>query len=387
MDGVSDVRSRTVAVIRGRDDFAFEAMSKFLRSNFLIPREFQEAVALTRKGAPLVMETVRALLRDVQAVIVLLTPDDMAIVHPDVGRPYDRAEEKRYRGQARQNVLIETGMSLMLRPKKTIIVRLGDVRLASDLNGIDYVQLDESPQMVTRLSSRIKVAGCPIDVSAPSAATFPDYDEVVAAVRSRERELYAGQRPDVTLHEAAIAAGLVDVESRTDAGLRALPPVDFYMRAHREVMMSALTAAQTFHQHDREVDQLLTRGVALRFLLLHPDSPDWESIADREDRPVKNDLATVLELIRRKAYHRRGDFKVRFATKPPPFTGIMLDGHAESEADGPFLAEAELRIQPWTAFGTAHNGMIMQLRNAGPLSPFEYFAIDLRRQWATAEPM
>jgi hypothetical protein len=65
----------------------------------------------------------------------------------------------------------------------------------------------------------------------------------------------------------------------------------------------------------------------------------------------------------------------------------MLDGHAESAADGPFLADAALRIQPWTAFGTAHNGMIMQLRNAGPGSPFEQFAIDLRRQWAAAEPM
>ncbi len=53
-------------------------MFEFVRSINLDPKEWSEVLAETGKGTPLIAEALDALFRSVQAVVVLITGDDLA---------------------------------------------------------------------------------------------------------------------------------------------------------------------------------------------------------------------------------------------------------------------------------------------------------------------
>ena len=70
--------TREVFVVHGRNEAARDAMFQFLRALDLHPLEWPEVVKRTGKGSPTNMEIVHAGFRDVQAIVVLFTPDDEA---------------------------------------------------------------------------------------------------------------------------------------------------------------------------------------------------------------------------------------------------------------------------------------------------------------------
>ncbi|OAN41061.1 hypothetical protein A4X16_12060 [Microbacterium sp. H83] len=89
-------------------------------------------------------------------MIVLMTPDDLAYVKADFYDPVrDDPREARETGQARQNVIFEAGWAMALGQEKVILVRVGDVRPLSDIDGLNYVWLtndvDSRRQLITRL--------------------------------------------------------------------------------------------------------------------------------------------------------------------------------------------------------------------------------------------
>jgi hypothetical protein len=100
-----------------------------------------------------------------KAVVVLLTPDDEARLRPFLQGRRDPIYEKELTPQARPNVLFEAGMALASHPTQTVIVELGQLRPFSDVAGRHTVRMNDSVEQRQALASRLRTAGCPVDLS------------------------------------------------------------------------------------------------------------------------------------------------------------------------------------------------------------------------------
>ena len=56
-------------------------------------------------------------------------------------------------------------MAIALRPQSTIIVRVGKLREISDLTGINYINLSDSPEHRNALVTRLKTIGLIVDTT------------------------------------------------------------------------------------------------------------------------------------------------------------------------------------------------------------------------------
>ena len=98
-----------------------------------------------------------------QAVVVLLTAEDRAGLLPALG---DGDDDVLLRGQPRQNVTLEAGMAMGIDRARTVLVELGEIRRASDFDGLNAVRLTNDAQTRNALRSRLQTAGCAVDESA-----------------------------------------------------------------------------------------------------------------------------------------------------------------------------------------------------------------------------
>ncbi len=102
-----DERRRRVFVVHGRDGQALAAVSAFLRFIDLQPVEWERAREATGTASPFVADVLRAGMAMSQAVIVLITPDDVVRLHPRLRSATDTDAEAGLAMQARPNVLLE----------------------------------------------------------------------------------------------------------------------------------------------------------------------------------------------------------------------------------------------------------------------------------------
>jgi len=88
----------------------------------------------------------------------------------------------------------------------------------------------------------------------------------------------------------------------------------------------------------------------------------------------------VIRLVAAKGYHNQ--FHFRFVDRLAPFTGIMIDGDV-GHIDHPADSEGKLRIHPCSkySFGSK-GGLVIQLAKSPTPGAFDYYAADLRKQWA-----
>ena len=155
--------ARNVFVIHGRNAPIKHSMFEFLRSIDLRPLEWSQLVASTLSGSPYIQTVLNQAFVQAQAIIVLLTPDDVAKLNRSLWMKDDPEYEKRLTGQARPNVLLEAGMAIALNREQTIFVEVGELRPFSDLAGIHTLRFDGSPNSRQALVSRLKTAGCAAD--------------------------------------------------------------------------------------------------------------------------------------------------------------------------------------------------------------------------------
>jgi hypothetical protein len=89
---------------------------------------------------------------------------------------------------------------------------------------------------------------------------------------------------------------------------------------------------------------------------------------------------SVIRLVHDEKYHRR--FHFRFVDRLAPFTAIMIDGDA-AHIKHPADSAGQLRIHPCSkySFGSK-GGLIIQLAKGRTPGAFDYYAADLRKQWA-----
>lgn len=159
---VAAVNPRDVAVVHGRDKEVNSAVFDFLRSLDLRPREWEEMLGQMSSATPYTGHIVDQLFKNVQAVIVIFSPDDEARLHPELRLEDEPDYETRFFCQARPNVLFESGMSFGLYPHRTILVEVGGLRPISDLVGRHTVRLG-TKNAITSFTNRLQAAGCSIN--------------------------------------------------------------------------------------------------------------------------------------------------------------------------------------------------------------------------------
>ncbi|MBE1489167.1 TIR domain-containing protein [Plantactinospora soyae] len=156
--------NQRVFVVHGRDDAFVGRMFELLSLLGLRPMEWESLVTAAGRGpSPVLHEVIREGMSRAQAVVVLLTPDDVVHLHPDLRRDQEDGHELIPAGQPRPNVLMELGGALYGFADRTVIVRAGSIRPIADLGGINYIDFDGGEQSRAKLVERLRRAGCAVD--------------------------------------------------------------------------------------------------------------------------------------------------------------------------------------------------------------------------------
>jgi predicted nucleotide-binding protein len=155
----------TVFVVHGRDAALTDSMYALLRAVGLQPQEWSQAIKSAGGGNPYVKDVVRNIMERAQAIVVILSPDDEAKLQDHFLGNGERAKEGMLRGQARPNVLFEMGIALGAHPKKTVIVKVGDTKTCSDIEGMHIPSLNDSAASRKGFVERLRKFGCKVDLS------------------------------------------------------------------------------------------------------------------------------------------------------------------------------------------------------------------------------
>jgi predicted nucleotide-binding protein len=181
---LDDHRKRNVFVVHGRDEDARRALFEFLRALDLKPLQWETLVQETGSAAPSLREAIGQGLAVSTAVIVLMTPDDIVRLHPELHTQPESPDEITDNMQARPNVLVELGMALAVKPDQTMLVYLGEQRPVTDLGDINYVQIGSEIDWRNKIANRLRQAGCPVDLSGPDWLHAGDFESLAARSRA-----------------------------------------------------------------------------------------------------------------------------------------------------------------------------------------------------------
>ncbi|NYE95892.1 hypothetical protein FHU41_002142 [Psychromicrobium silvestre] len=172
MNSPSD--SRSVFVVHGRNEPLRKSMFDFLRSIDLSPMEWTTAVELTGEGSPYIGRVLDMAFDHATAVVVLMTPDEVAYLQPRYGHG-ESDRETQPAPQARPNVLFEAGMALGRDAGRTVLVEVGEVRPFSDVAGRHAIRLSNALASRQELANRLRTAGCTLDLRGTDWHTTGDF--------------------------------------------------------------------------------------------------------------------------------------------------------------------------------------------------------------------
>ncbi|MDQ7809671.1 nucleotide-binding protein [Amycolatopsis sp. A133] len=204
MDEQEAKRRRNVFVVHGRNIEAKQAMFEFLRAIDLNPIEWGRARALTKEPNPYIGDILDMAFDAAQAVIVLLTPDEVVSLRPEYADGMSDPDLSPST-QARPNVLFEAGMAMGRHSDRTVLVEIGRMRPFSDVAGRHVLRMGNAPNQRQELVERLQSAGCEVDISGKSdwyqAGQFtvppePDFTSGVGAEPSGAGALSATPREE-----------------------------------------------------------------------------------------------------------------------------------------------------------------------------------------------
>jgi predicted nucleotide-binding protein len=181
------VAPNQVFVVYGRDLHAKSAMFSFIRALGVKPIEWASAIAMSGKAAPYVGDILEAAFAQARAIVVLLTPDDLAQLRGDLLLPSDPPYERRLMGQARPNVLFECGMAFSSHPDRTVMVQIGNVRPFSDTFGRHVVHMNNDYSKRQELATKLRNAGCDVDTNGNDWVAAGDFTDPEARSTASRR--------------------------------------------------------------------------------------------------------------------------------------------------------------------------------------------------------
>jgi len=164
-----------VFVVHGRNQAVRSAVLAFLRSIGLQPIEWSEAVGLTGEAAPFVGQVVEAGFSKAQAVVVILTGDDLVQLRPDLLEDGDPIYEREPTPQARPNVLFEAGYAFAMHPRRTIILEFGRLRPFTDVQGRYVIRMNNTGEKRQELANRLEAAGSLVSLRGTDWHTAGDF--------------------------------------------------------------------------------------------------------------------------------------------------------------------------------------------------------------------
>ncbi|NDC36520.1 MAG: hypothetical protein EBZ48_00525 [Proteobacteria bacterium] len=158
-NGEPNVDPARIFVVQGRNNSINRSVYAFLRSLGLKPYEWEEVVALVGT-APYIGDIIATGMKQSQATVVVLTPDETVSLRPELRSGEDLSAVVEY--QPRPNVLFEAGMALAIDEKRTIILEIGSQRTFSDIFGRHLIRLDNTSEKRNAFAGRLRTAGCPV---------------------------------------------------------------------------------------------------------------------------------------------------------------------------------------------------------------------------------
>ena len=160
----ADGDSRNVFVVHGRNPAIRDELFIFLRALDLHPLEWSEAVGMTGQPSPYIGDILDAAFLRAQAVVVLLSPDDVVRLRQELWTDDESPTETELSGQARPNVLFEAGMAMGRFPDRTVLVEIGSVKPFSDIGGRHVIRLSNNTARRQDFAQRLRSAGCPVNL-------------------------------------------------------------------------------------------------------------------------------------------------------------------------------------------------------------------------------
>jgi hypothetical protein len=120
---VNTSKLKTVFVVHGRNIEARESMYTFLRSLDLNPLNLAQTMVQSGQVTPYIGEVLDYAFSLAQAVVVLMTPDDIGCLRRPFRKTDDPMHDTKFTPQARLNVIFEAGMAMGGEfRKRTILV-------------------------------------------------------------------------------------------------------------------------------------------------------------------------------------------------------------------------------------------------------------------------
>lgn len=177
---MNEEAKRRVFVVHGRNEKARKALFIFLRALGLEPIEWEEAISYTGSGSPYIGNILDRAFQRAQAVVVLITGDDISKLSSQYLKSNDPPYERDFTPQARPNVLFEAGLAFGMHPERTIILELGSNRPFSDIGGRHVINLNNSATARQELAARLRTAGCALKTEARTDwLSEGDFDAVI----------------------------------------------------------------------------------------------------------------------------------------------------------------------------------------------------------------
>jgi hypothetical protein len=149
--------------VHGRDHGARDALVALLKAFDLKVINWRDAAEYAGGGTPYTGDIVAAGMAHADAVVVLLTPDDVGYARSHMREPTDGPHEREPTGQARLNVVFEAGMAIARDRSRVVLVEVGQVRKMSDVEGLNTVRMDGSLEHRKDLARRLRSAGLLVD--------------------------------------------------------------------------------------------------------------------------------------------------------------------------------------------------------------------------------
>jgi hypothetical protein len=218
------------------------------------------------------------------------------------------------------------------------------------------------------------------------AAWIPDTPESMSALAI---SALGTNLRGIPVIQSIAEAGLADIENRSIAQNR-MPPNELYDSIRDEVLISGLTLKYTLDWHQEHLEALLNGDKKVFLLMLNPESNqaiEAEKAHASRGMELTSEAKSVVRNIRKLGYLEHSNFGLRFYEQIPPFTGVLIDGNVELSSSSSDT-NGIVRVQPRTAFGIQHKGLVFQFRKivGADTGAFDFFASDLRLQWGKAKP-
>jgi predicted nucleotide-binding protein len=178
---VNTKKLRTVFVVHGRNLEARNSMYAFLESLNLIPINLSETMVQSGQVTPYIGEVLDYAFKLAQAVLVLMTPDDLGCLRHPFRKQDDSKHDTALTPQARLNVIFEAGMAMGGKHRKrTILVEMGRLRTLTDWGGLLVVRLTNDIERRRDLITRLRNCNCSVNTADEGWKTEGDFEGTIA---------------------------------------------------------------------------------------------------------------------------------------------------------------------------------------------------------------